>query len=65
MAELGLLLIIIGGGRSLWERWKWGYVNDYWNFLGTGIYNNLNDWLISLGLLIYLGAIWKKKPHRK
>jgi len=60
MEIIGLLLILVGGGLNLFERFKYGYVNDYWNFLGTGIYNNINDWLISIGLILFIWTSWKK-----
>jgi len=52
-----LVLVIIGGGLNLWERITQGYVTDYWIIPGTNIYNNLNDWLIFIGVVLY---IWKK-----
>lgn len=52
-----LLLVIIGGALNLWERLTLGYVRDYWRIPGTNIYNNFNDWLIFVGVIIY---IWKK-----
>jgi len=60
MEIIGLLLILVGGGFNLFERFAYGHVNDYWNFLGTGIYNNINDWLISIGLILFIWASWKK-----
>ncbi len=58
----GWLLMIIGGGLNLVERWRWGGVRDYWSIPLTSIYNNLNDYLIAFGvvqLIIYY--IWKKR----
>lgn len=52
-----LLLVIIGGALNLWERMTLGYVRDYWRIPWTNIYNNFNDWLIFVGVIIY---IWKK-----
>lgn len=58
----GLLLMIIGGGLNLIERYRFGGVRDYWQIPLTSIYNNINDYLIALGviqLIWYL--IWKKR----
>ncbi len=58
----GCLLIILGGGLNLFERWRWGAVRDYWRIPLTSIYNNVNDYLIAFGviqLMIYF--IWKKR----
>ena len=52
------ILLIIGGGLlNFGERVFLGYVNDYWRIPGTNLYNNFNDWLIFLGVVLY---IWKK-----
>lgn len=57
-----LLLILVGGGLNIWERLTLGYVRDYWRIPGTNIYNNINDWLIFVGLIIFIGSsLWKKK----
>jgi len=61
MEVIGLFLIVIGGALNTYERVRFGQVYDYWNFLGTGIYNNINDWLIGIGLVLFLISIWKKK----
>ena len=39
----GWLLMIIGGGLNLIERWQLGGVRDYWHLPLTSIYNNIND----------------------
>jgi lipoprotein signal peptidase len=54
-------LIVLGGGLNLWERYKWGFVVDYWRIPFTGIYNNINDWFIFLGVVLYLWQQLKKK----
>jgi lipoprotein signal peptidase len=57
----GFWLIFLGGFLNLIERMKFGYVRDYWNFLGLGLYNNINDWIIGVGVLICLtDLLWKK-----
>jgi len=57
----GYWLIFIGGLLNLIDRMVFGYVRDYWNFLGMGLYNNINDWIIGIGVLICLtDLLWKK-----
>lgn len=57
----GYWFIFIGGFLNLVERMVLGYVRDYWNFLGLGLYNNINDWIIGVGVLICLiDILWKK-----
>ena len=58
----GWLLMIIGGGLNLVERWRLGGVRDYWHLPLTSIYNNLNDYLIAAGVIQLIGYfLWKKK----
>jgi len=53
-------LILIGGMVNLIDRLYFGYVRDYWN-LGGGVVNNLNDWIIGIGVLLFLiELLWKK-----
>ena len=52
-----LLLIIVGGSLNFIERLIFGYVRDYWQIPGTNVYNNINDWIIFIGVGLYL---WKK-----
>ncbi len=47
------LIVLAGGFVNCFDRLKYGYVRDYWHVAGTGIYNNLPDWLIFIGLLWY------------
>lgn len=55
-----LALILIGGLVNLGDRLIFGFVRDYWNF-GGFLVNNLNDWLIGVGVLLFLVEIvWKK-----
>jgi len=57
----GFWLIFIGGAANLTERIILGYVRDYWNFLYSGLYNNINDWIIGVGVLFCLiDLLWKK-----
>lgn len=53
--QLGL--VALGGGLNWWQRITLGYVVDYWKLPLVPIYNNINDWLVVLGLVLYL---WKK-----
>lgn len=58
----GYWLIFMGGLLNLIERFRFGHVRDYWNLLGSGLYNNINDWIIGLGVLICLfDILWKKQ----
>lgn len=58
--SLGLILLIVGGFSNLVDRIFFGYVRDYWNFFHLGIYNNLNDWIIGVAVLLLVREIWKK-----
>ena len=58
--SLGLILLIVGGFSNLIDRIFFGYVRDYWDFLHLGIYNNLNDWIIGVAVLLLVREIWKK-----
>jgi lipoprotein signal peptidase len=53
----GLFLMIVGGLSNLGERLIYGGVRDYWKIPYTTLYNNLADWLIFVGLVLY---IWQK-----
>jgi len=56
-----LSLVLIGGLINIVDRLVFGYVRDYWNF-GGALINNLNDWLIGVGVLLFLlEMIWKKQ----
>lgn len=57
-ARIGLSLMIVGGAMNLHSRVVYGGVRDYWNFLGL-FSNNLADWIISIGLIIYAVSSWK------
>lgn len=56
-----LIPIIIGGGLNWGERLAKGYVTDYWRIPGTNIYNNINDWLITIGVGLCLWQFLTKK----
>lgn len=55
----GLSVILIGGGINLFDRFIFGYVRDYWQFVW--VYNNLADWIIQFGVIIFLMELWIKK----
>lgn len=55
----GINVILAGGWINLIDRVVFGYVRDYWK-LGS-IYNNLADWMIQVGVIIFLSKIWIKK----
>jgi lipoprotein signal peptidase len=56
----GLGLVSIGGWINLIDRVEFGYVRDYW-WLGP-VYNNIADWIIAIGVGLFLIKIlWKKK----
>lgn len=56
----GLRIVLIGGIINLSDRFFLGYVRDYWSF-GWGVVNNLADWLIGIGVLLFLTELlWKK-----
>ena len=50
--RVGVILIVFGGVGNLVSRVIYGGVRDYWNFFGL-FYNNIWDYLITLGLIIY------------
>lgn len=54
-----LNFILVGGWINAIDRLIFGYVRDYWS-LGT-VYNNIADWLISVGVGIFILELWKKK----
>lgn len=58
--EKGWWLVIIGGGLNLGERIIFGKIVDYWPILETGLYNNINDYLIIIGLGLVLWEKWKR-----
>ena len=43
-------MILVGGGVNMIDRVVWGGVRDYWS-LPYGWHNNINDWVIFIGLL--------------
>jgi lipoprotein signal peptidase len=55
----GVELILTGGWVNIIDRMLFGYVRDYW-WLGP-VYNNIADWMISVGVGIFIWELWKKK----
>jgi lipoprotein signal peptidase len=56
---LGISLVMVGGWINLFDRIIFGYVRDYWQ-LGW-VYNNLADWIIQVGVIMFLSKLWIKK----
>jgi lipoprotein signal peptidase len=52
LARTGLFLMVIGGAGNLWLRFTYGGVIDTLSLTGL-IYNNVWDYLILLGLIVY------------
>lgn len=62
--RVGLLLVIVGGGGNLASRLEYGGVKDNWSLFGI-IYNNVWDYLIVAGLVIYAVQVLRRKPRVK
>jgi len=60
-AKVGIWMMLIGGAVNIWDRWVGGVVRDYWRWFDGVIYNNVADWLISVGLFVFILEIWKDK----
>jgi lipoprotein signal peptidase len=56
----GYILMLLGGGLNLISRLWWGGVVDYWKIPLTNVYNNLNDYLIFIGVVWVIINKWKK-----
>jgi len=56
---LGISLVMVGGWINLFDRIIFGHVRDYWQ-LGS-VYNNVADWIIQIGVIIFLSKVWIKK----
>lgn len=52
--KFSLMLVAVGGVVNFSDRIRFNYVRDYWNLSGTGIYNNINDWIIVFGVILFL-----------
>lgn len=60
IGSFGLKLMLLGGAVNLLDRLIFGAVRDYWQFFG-GVYNNVADFFIGFGLVIFAVELWKKK----
>ena len=58
--SFGVKLMLLGGAVNLLDRLIFGTVRDYWQFFG-GVYNNVADFFIGFGLVIFAVELWKKK----
>jgi len=52
-------LVVAGGWINIIDRMFLGYVRDYWQI--GWVFNNLADWVIQVGVIIFLLEIWIKK----
>lgn len=60
--KLYLWVLLAGGWSNLIDRFRFDSIRDYWKIGETGIYNNINDWVIALAIILFLKEIlWKKK----
>ena len=58
---LGYWMMLVGAGVNLVDRLRFGYVRDYWLLPFTSLYNNINDWFIALGTVIFIHSLWKRR----
>jgi len=58
--DIGFFLISLGGLSNIYEWVNYGCVKDYFNFLGLFKFN-ISDFLISIGIVLLITFIWKKK----
>lgn len=57
----GEWLIAVGGIVNLSDRIRFSYVRDYWKIPMLPVYNNIADWVIALGVgLFIIKLLWKK-----
>ncbi|MCW1948975.1 MAG: signal peptidase II [Candidatus Shapirobacteria bacterium] len=55
----GVWLMLVGGLINFTDRLVLGYVRDYWCF--GPVYNNIADWIIFVGVGVFVWELWKKK----
>ncbi len=60
IVKIGLGLMITGGMGNLYLRVMYGGVVDNLNFFGL-FYNNVFDYLIVGGAVVYMYSVWKTK----
>ncbi len=59
--RIGGKMAAIGGLVNLGDRLRFGYVRDYWYLPIIGLYNNVGDWIIAVGIVgLLLQQLWKK-----
>lgn len=62
--RIGVGMVLIGGVGNLVSRVWYGGVVDNWNFLGL-FYNNLWDYLITSGVIVYIVShFWTTRTLR-
>lgn len=54
-------VMLLGAASNLLDRLFFGYVRDYWPLPMTGLFNNINDYLITIGALMFIIDLWRKK----
>lgn len=60
VGDTGLILFLIGAAGNLVERLRFGCVKDYINFFGYFRFN-IWDLMVSVGMVLIVWGIWKKK----
>jgi len=58
--RIALLLLIVGGTGNVYMRIRYGSVIDNLNFFGL-FYNNIWDYLIGVGVVIYVINLFRQK----
>jgi len=60
LGNVGFGLIVIGGMMNLSQWSKYGCVHDFINFFGLFFFNHY-DLMITIGIILVVITIWKKK----
>lgn len=60
--KLGMSVLASAALVNIADRIRFGGVRDYWNFMGLWV-NNINDWIIGVGIVILLIEIWKENTR--
>ena len=54
-------LLVMAGTSIIIDRLRFGFVRDYWQLFGSHLYNNLPDWILFGGVLLFLyKLLWKR-----
>ncbi len=61
IGRVGMVLMIVGGFVNTYQRFSVGYVVDNLPMFGLG-YNNLADYLIFFGLVLYGYSYFVRRP---